>query len=472
MRQPPFPLATAIAPLLDRVPAAADVDVLVAGGGSAGCVAAIAAARTGARVLLVERHGSLGGIGTGVLDTFYGFYTPGPNTRVVGGIAQEVVDALTAAGAAFIRPNTYGAGGGVTYSPEALTMLWDELVIGSGADVLLHATAIDTVLDAAGNVTDVLLATRNGLLRASASVVVDCTGDADICARAGAGYDGAETGEPVQALTTTFRVANVDTERARSFPKEELFELMARAASSGAYELPRQEGSIHRTPVDGVSLANMTRVEGVDPTDVRQLSRAEMDGRRQVGEYVRFLRDLVPGYGNARLVGLSTHIGVREARRIHGEYRLTADDVLGARRFDDAIARCGAPIEDHSGGTDTVWRYIPGNGVYDIPLRCLLPKGLGNVIVAGRCLSATHDAHASARSIAQCMAMGQAAGTLAALSSAARTAPRRVDVELLQRHLRRDGALLDAQPPPTPAETAHEASRRSASSVGEPGSAA
>jgi hypothetical protein len=308
--------------------------------------------------------------------------------------------------------------------------------------VLFHATLLDAVVDGE-RVTDALLATRNGLLRVGANVFVDCTGDADLCARAGAGYDGAGTGEPVQALTTTFRVANVDTDRARSFPKEELFELMARAAGSGDYELPRQEGSIHRTPVDGVSLANMTRVEGVDPTDVHQLSRAELAGRRQVGEYVRFLRDRVPGYERASLVGLATHIGVREARRIRGDYRLTADDVLGARRFPDAIARCGAPIEDHSGGTDTVWRYIPDHGVYDIPLRCLLPTGLRNVVVAGRCLSASHEAHASARSIAQCMAMGQAAGTLAALGAAGGTTPREVDVARLRRRLREDGAILD-----------------------------
>lgn len=439
-----FPLAATLAPVLDRVPSVGAVDVLVAGGGSAGCVAAIAAARAGARVLLLERHGHLGGIGTSVLDTFYGFYTPGPNRKVVGGIAQEVVDALTARDAAFIRPNTYGAGGGVTYSPEVLTMLWDELVTASGVDILFHTTVIDVVkAPDAGVVTDVLLATRNGLLRASADVVVDCTGDADICARAGAGYDGADTGQPVQALTTTFRVANVDTERARSFPKEDLFALMAHAARSGDYDLPRQEGSIHRTPVEGVSLANMTRVESVDPTDLRQLTGAEIAGRRQAAEYVRFLRDLVPGYEKASLVGLSAYAGVREARRIHGDYRLTADDVLGARRFSDAIAQCGAPIEDHSGGTDTVWRYIPDDGVYDIPVRCLLPTGLDNVLVAGRCLSATHEAHASARSIAQCMAMGQAAGTLAALASAQGAEPRQVDVPALRQRLTLDGAILD-----------------------------
>jgi hypothetical protein len=133
-------------------------------------------------------------------------------------------------------------------------MLWDHLVTGSGAGILFHAAVIDVVMaPGTGVVTEALLATRNGLLRATATVVVDCTGDADVCARAGAGYDGADTGQPVQALTTTFRVANVDTDRARSFPKEELFELMAHAAGSGDYDLPRQEGSIHRTPVDGGS---------------------------------------------------------------------------------------------------------------------------------------------------------------------------------------------------------------------------
>ncbi|MET3805986.1 ribulose 1,5-bisphosphate synthetase/thiazole synthase [Nakamurella sp. UYEF19] len=439
-----FPLAGTLGGALFSIPEIASVDVLVVGGGSAGCTAAIAAARGGADVLLLEKSGRLGGIGTAVLDTFYGFYTPGENRKVVGGIGDEVVDALTSVGAAFIRPNTYGAGGGVTYNPEVLLTVWDGLVTAAKVPVLFHSVVIDVIKgDRPDQITGVLVANKNGLSRVSARYVVDSSGDADVCAFGGAGFDGAETGEQVQALTTTFRLANVDTERSRSFPKEELFARMAEGAASGAYDLPRQEGSIHRTPVDGVSLANMTRVENIDPTDVQALSRAEMEGRRQVGEYVRFLREKIPGYEAAELVGVGMHIGVRESRRIHGEYQLTADDVLSARRFDDSIASCGAPIEDHTGGTDTVWKYIPDSGTYDIPYRVLLPRALSNVIVAGRCLSATHEAHASCRSIAQCLAMGQAAGTAVAQALPGDLALRDVDVPALQHQLLADGVILE-----------------------------
>ena len=430
---------------IDDVPVTRHADVVVVGGGSAGCAAAIAASRSGASVVLVEKSGRLGGVGTAVLDTFYGFYTPGTNQKVVGGIGDEIVDALTGQGAAFIRPNTYGAGSGVTYSPEVLLTVWDELVTGSGVEVLFHSLVIDVEKDSESTVRSVLVANKIGISRIAAPVFVDASGDADLSAFAGASFDGAGTGEKVQALTTTFRLANVDTAAARSFPKEDLFAAMAEAAASGAYDLPRQEGSIHRTPVDGVSIANMTRVEGVDPTDVVALSRAEVEGRRQVGEYARFLRDRVPGYERSELVGIGVRIGVRESRRVRGDYQLTADDVLGARRFDDAIARCGAPIEDHSGGTDTVWKYIPDSGTYDIPFRVLLPRELDNVAVAGRCLSATHEAHASCRSIAQCLAMGQAAGIAAALAAAAAGRFRDISVPVLQERLTDVGAILGAR---------------------------
>ena len=444
-----FPLALALGAAVDQVPSAAEVDVVVVGGGSAGCVAAVAASRGGARVLLVEKSGRLGGIGTGVLDTFYGFYTPGENRKVVGGIPDEVVTALTDQGAAFIRPNTYGAGGGVTYNPEVLLAVWDRLVTGAGVAVLFHSVVVDVIAGTApGTVGGLLIAGKNGITRVATPYVVDASGDADVCAAAG--FDGAATGERVQALTTTFRLAGVDDERARSFPKEQLFARMADAAAAGRYDLPRQEGSIHRTPVAGVSLANMTRVEDVDPTDVAALSKAEIEGRRQVGEYVRFLTAEVPGYEAAQLVGVGMQIGIRESRRIRGRYQLTEDDVLSARRFDDAIASCGAPIEDHSGGTDTLWRYIPDSGTYDIPYRALLPVGLANVVVAGRCLSSSHGAHASARSIGQCMAMGQAAGTAVALALPASAPLPEIAVPVLQDRLTDAGAVLDGPRSPRP----------------------
>jgi hypothetical protein len=221
---------------------------------------------------------------------------------------------------------------------------------------------------------------------------------------------------------------------------------MREAAATGSYALPRLEGSWHRTPHAGVVMIHMTRIPGVDATDPEQLTRAEIEGRRQVREYHRFLRDRVPGFERSVLVATSPAIGVRESRRVHGDYRLTREDVLAARRFDDEIALCGAPIEDHHAGGDTDWRYVADGGVYGIPFRTLLPVGIEGLLVAGRCFSATHDAHASARSMATCMAMGQAAGTAAAISAADGILPRAIPAARLRERLRAAGALLDPLP--------------------------
>jgi hypothetical protein len=185
----------------------------------------------------------------------------------------------------------------------------------------------------------------------------------------------------------------------------------------------------------------MTRMRDVDATDPEQLTRAEIEGRRQCREYFRFLRDRVPGYEEAVLVSTSPAIGVRESRRILGEHVLTGDEILAATRFEDEVAQCGAPIEDHHAGSDTRWAYLPEGAAYGIPYRSLLPRGVDNVVVAGRCFSATHDAHASARSMGPCMARGLAAGTAAALAAAAAdSAPRALDPQALRSRLQEDGA--------------------------------
>ena len=410
------------------------VDVLVVGAGSAGSTAAIAAARAGAETLLVDRHGFLGGTSTAVLDTFYAFYTPGTQPRkVVSGIPDEVVRRLTERGMGFERPNTYGAGTGVTYDPESLKRVWDELVTEAGVTPLLHAFAIGVQVED-GRVVGVEIATKGGIRIVRPRLVVDASGDADVCALAGAPYEA--PGDDVQSLSTVFRVGNVDVERAQSVPKDELWRLMRDARDSGRYALTRIEGSVHRTPHEGVMMALMTRVRKVDATDPDQLSAAELEGRRQAHEYFRFLRENVPGYERAVLLSTSPAIGVRESRRIIGEHVLTADEILAATRFDDQVARCGAPIEEHHAGDDTRWVYLEEGATYGIPFRALQPRGLDNVLVAGRCFSATHDAHASARSMATCMAMGQAAGTAAALAEE----PKRLDPDVLRTRLRADGA--------------------------------
>lgn len=423
-----------------------EVDVLVVGGGCAGAVAAIAAARGGARVVLAEREGTLGGISTGVLDTFYGFWTPGEQpVKVVDGIPGEIVRALSGQGAAFERPNTYGAGTGVTYNPEILRTLYDQLCAEAGVAVLLH-TAVADVSASDRRVREVLLASGSSLLAVAARQVVDASGDAVVAHLAGAASEGWSDIDNPQSLTVTFTMAPVETARVAALPRQQILALLGEAIDSGAYDLPRRDGSLHATTVPGTQFVHMTRVSGWDPRQPAELSAAEAEGRRQAREYARFLRDRVPGFENAQICWLARRIGIRESRRVVGRYWLTREDVLAGRRFPDAVARAGAPIEDHGSGQGTHWEYLDPGTYYEIPFRSLLPLELSGLVVAGRCLSASHDAHASARNMAQCMAMGQAAGTAAAMAASRGIDVGEVAADDLQRELAKAGALVGEEP--------------------------
>lgn len=436
--------------ILERIPVLATADVLVIGGGSAGCCAAIAAREHGAeRVLLIERYGFLGGTSTQMLDTFYGFFTPGDAPRkVVGGIADSVVDALDDAGAVFLRPNTYGAGTGVNYHPERLKLVWDELLAAAGVRVILHATLVAADTDAAGGLAGVVISSKSGFHRITARRFIDASGDADLCHLAGIPYERAGELAPAQTLTTTFRLCNVDLpEYQRAGGKRLLMARMAEAVDRGTHALPRRSGSLHEMNARGCVSTVAVRVANVDATGCEQLTAAEQEGRRQAFVYEAFLRDCVPGFAAASLIGLSHHIGVRETRRVHGEYRLTRADCLGVARFEDRVLLCGAPIEDHraadGGGEETAWAYVPNGDAYDVPYRTLVPQGRDELWVAGRCFSATHDAHASCRSMGQTMAMGHATGAAAALSLAHRCGARDMPIPELQDVLRARGAILE-----------------------------
>lgn len=394
--------------------------------------------------MLVERYGFLGGTSTMVLDTFYGFYTPGKSPKkVVSGVPDDVIEDLRRIDNVLERPNTFGAGTGMTYNPEFLKVVWEKLAREAGVDLLYHTFVTDVVVED-GHITGVVVDGKAGLGLLRATVIIDASGDADVAACAGVPFELAGQLAPAQTLTTTFRLANVDVPRARSLPRAEFLSRMASAAESGRYDLPRREGSVHITPIGGVMATMLTRVSLLDSTQPEELTHAEIEGRRQALEYERFLRDQIPGYESARIVAFSTQIGVRESRRVYGEYRLTREDVLSARKFEDVVGLCGAPIEDHHPGKDTQWIYLPEGETVDIPYRTLVPQKAEGLLVAGRCFSATHDAHAAVRSMAQCMAMGQAAGCAAALCLAHRKSPREISVADLQAELRNLGATLEA----------------------------
>ncbi len=427
-------------------------EVIVVGSGSAGATCAIAAARAGARTLVLERLPFMGGTSTAVLDTFYGFYTPGKaSKKVVGGISDDVMEGLRKYSSWLERPNTHGAGTGVTYHPEYLKVVWEELAAQAKLSVLLNAWVQEVHTGADKRLTGLTVATKSGLQKFTADVFIDASGDADLCHFGGFGYELAGAIDPAQTLTTTFKLCNVDVAKRKTLSKSDFHKLMATASESGKYNLPRKEGSDHITPVDHMTATIMTRLPSyykkgeamVNATDPQLLSDAEIEGRKQAIEYIRFLRDCVPGYEKSQLSTFGMQIGVRETRRVYGEYRITREDVLTARQFDDQIGLCGAPIEDHHGGVDTAWAYLPEGECVGIPFGTLIPKGSRNLLMAGRCFSSTHDAHASVRSMAQCMAMGEAVGVAAAWMVRRKLAPQEIETSELQAQLRKQGAILE-----------------------------
>jgi hypothetical protein len=470
------------------LPIFAEVDVLVAGGGSAGWYAAVAAARNGAKTLLIERHGSLGGTVTNAMvQPFMNFHSP-LGEAVVGGVWQEMLDKMIFLNGS-VGPLPAGRGKApwgkkptlTPFDPEVLRFVAQELVLESGAKLLLHTMIVDAVMEG-DQLRGVVIENKTGRQVVLAKCVVDATGDADVAAFAGAPFMfGREEDNLTMPMSLYIKMRNVDykamgdyvlahPEEFRwwsfpdvdpSFPDEMekapvscsgFLSIVRAGRESGSLLLGRETINILPCPRKGEVVLNCTRIGHLDPTSGADLTTAEIEARRQAMSVISWVPGNLPGFKGAELVSIAPSIGVRESRRIIGEYVLQLDDVIKGRKFEDAIARSAYNVDIHNPHNDkSTWYEI--EDAYDIPYRCLVPKKVENLLVAGRCISTTHEASGSTRMTPHVAATGEAAGTAAALAVREGVCPRDLSLSSLRRQLISQNVNLGSKPPVKNLET-------------------
>jgi hypothetical protein len=453
------------------IPVAAETDVLVVGGGPAGIGAAIGAARAGARTTLVERYGFLGGSATAsMVGPFMSSYTLDGSRQIIAGVFDDLVRRMEAVGGA-IHPSKVTSGSAESgfyrfghehvtpFDAEVMKVVAADMVVEAGCALMLHTSLVEPVVRD-GVAVGAILLNKGGLQMLPARVLVDCSADADVAYRAGAPTTkGRASDGKMQPMTMFFVIANVDDAAVeayvRAHPEEEgvLFRSIVLAAKArGEFPIPRESVGIYRTPEPGVWRVNNSRILGLDGTNPDDLTRAEIEGRKQVFTLMEFFRRDCPGLANARLRQIAPQIGVRETRHVVGEYVLEGDDLATGRHFPDTIALAGYPADIHpvdgSGGgmRAALDAGIRTANVYEIPYRSLLPLNVENLLVAGRCLSASHEAAGAVRVMPPCFATGHAAGVAAALAVRQEALPRNLDARVVQAELIRQGAILSIAP--------------------------
>jgi len=435
-----------------QIPVFGAWDVLVIGGGPAGLAAAVAAARHGARTLLVERYGFLGGMGTaGGVTNFAGLYgrRGGQMQLLVRGVVDELLERIETLGG--LNAPQDGLQGRIrvrSYDVAAYKCAADQLLQAAGAEILFHAWAAAVVRDG-DRIEAVIVETKSGRRALLAQEVIDASGDADIAHFAGVPSELGDGQGDALYPSTMFRIGNVDAARAQAAIGEfkAIDALMERAADR--YAFPRRGAILRpqRNPREWrANVTQLRNAEGraVDATDALQLSAAELEGRRQIVEYMRFLRAEVPGFEAAEIAEIAAQVGVRETRRVLGAYALTGEDVLGGARFADVIGLNAWPVEMHLAGR-IEWGFPrdADNAYNQLPYRMLVPQGVANLHVAGRCASMEHLGQSAARASGGCFVMGQAAGTAAALRAAGR-----FSVPALLQALVADGVEMDMKDDP------------------------
>ncbi|HYA92177.1 MAG TPA: FAD-dependent oxidoreductase [Thermodesulfobacteriota bacterium] len=410
-----------------------DVDILVVGGGMAGVGAAVAAGRMGLKTLLVEYFGCLGGNGTsGMVNNFCGYTTSGPNrVQIVQGIGGEIHKML-------FQRNGVSSMKSYTFNPEILKMVLDEETAEANVKLLYYTQVVDSIIEK-NIIKGVIVENKAGRQAVLAKRVLDCSGDGDVCASGGVLFELGDGMGGYLACDMGFHIVNVGS----SFNPSTVNPAAAEAIKSGEYKITRPQAIIQNIMIPGaywVNWAGVPRaVNGIDPYN---LTQAAIDGRKVVRELRRFLRDKIEGMENVEVIDTAPKVGLRETRRVMGGHLLTGDEVLGGTKFKDGIGACAWPIEIVDPVKGRKFVYLKDGDFYTIPYRCLIPQKVENLLMAGRFVSCTHEAQASARVMGPAVVMGQAIGTAAALSIKKGVSPRDLDVSLLQQELVKAGVFL------------------------------
>jgi hypothetical protein len=428
----------------------AETEVLVLGGGPAGIAAAASAAAAGRAVLLVERYGFLGGMGTAAgVTNFCGLHANvhGDLRRVVHGVADELLQRIDALGGLNEPHSIFGRTLAQAYDNAAYKCAADELLLSRGVQLLFHVQACGVHMHDAGHIDALLVETRSGRRAIRAQTFIDASGDGELFAWAGAPWEQGDAQGELLYPTLMFRVGGVDDARAGEAWRE-VGPRMLEAQRSGRHRFARHGAILRPMKHAGEWRVNVTQIRNaagraMDGTDARQLSAGEVEGRRQVREFFAFLRAELPGFDNAYLLEIAPQVGIRETRRLLGRTVLTAEDVLGCSDVGDRIGVNAWPLEQHVAG-DVRWSWPPtdSRGFNQLPWRMLLPQRVHNLLVAGRCASMSAAAQSAARVSGGCFVMGEAAGLGAALALRCGCGPADIDVAELQRALQAQGAYL------------------------------